>query len=351
MSWPNRRRAGSRAAGFTLIELLVVVAIIALLISILLPSLSRAKEQAKIAVCLSNERNMGQAANQYRLEDPSNDFPWSLPRTPNRIAGRAYTFGLFTECSYGGGMPDRTGTEATALFVGRGAQPYTPLNPVSDVYQVPPRYRPLNKYIAPTVSWDNANRDRNIDRQQIPADIPGFFQCPSDNTPWLPDAGGANPANIDLEVAEPMWKWWGTSYPINWYWPYYYQDAPPGNASPYNRDFLRILGATPNAVPGLGGEMLKSNTAGGWESQFILFTEGLFNYALQAAAPRGATNPAGDQPRLITGWHKQLNYHAAVYLDGHADYRQRDTRYVDGDGWTTWPNRPWGGRWADFDDN
>ncbi|MHC4444443.1 MAG: type II secretion system protein [Planctomycetota bacterium] len=47
--------------GFTLIEILVVVAIIALLMAILIPSLSRAKEQAKQSVCLSNLHQHGLA--------------------------------------------------------------------------------------------------------------------------------------------------------------------------------------------------------------------------------------------------------------------------------------------------
>ena len=55
--------------GFTLVELLVVVAIIALLVSILLPSLQRAKEQARITVCLANLRGLGVAFSQYVAEN------------------------------------------------------------------------------------------------------------------------------------------------------------------------------------------------------------------------------------------------------------------------------------------
>jgi len=58
-----------RTRGFTLIELLVVVAILGLLLSILLPSLSAARERALAAVCGSNLRQIGVALTNYVHEN------------------------------------------------------------------------------------------------------------------------------------------------------------------------------------------------------------------------------------------------------------------------------------------
>jgi len=59
---------------FTLIELLVVVAIIALLIAILLPSLARAREMARRSMCASNLRQIGLAMIQY-AQTNNESFP------------------------------------------------------------------------------------------------------------------------------------------------------------------------------------------------------------------------------------------------------------------------------------
>ena len=69
---------------FTLIELLVVIAIIALLVGILMPSLARAKELARIAVCLGNLKSLASACMLY-----VGDNDGKIAATP---AGKTTTF-------------------------------------------------------------------------------------------------------------------------------------------------------------------------------------------------------------------------------------------------------------------
>lgn len=58
-------QARLRCAGFTLLEVLVVLSIIAFLIALLMPGLSRARKEALATVCLSNMRGIGLAVQLY----------------------------------------------------------------------------------------------------------------------------------------------------------------------------------------------------------------------------------------------------------------------------------------------
>ncbi len=118
----HRRIVGA----FTLIELLVVIAVISLLIGLLLPALSRARESGRASACSSNLRQLAMGLTTYL-----GDYPDRLPQV--RVDG----FG-------GNRVQGEAGANIGSLFGGRmGALPFFGIDKIG------PRGRPLNKYV-----WD-----------------------------------------------------------------------------------------------------------------------------------------------------------------------------------------------------
>ncbi len=122
---PTPSRSASARHGFTLVELLVCIAIIAMLVSLLLPALAKARQAGRNVQCLANLRGIGMATSNY-ISDNRDKLPlaatWidGITRTKGLpgvmfeggyvTPGRNYSTPLFTCPELGGNTALHNGT-------------------------------------------------------------------------------------------------------------------------------------------------------------------------------------------------------------------------------------------------
>jgi len=281
-----RRKPYGARRGFTLIELLVVVAIIALLISILLPSLKDAREQAKIAKCLANVRGLNTSTVQYFL-----DYNDNFPFTTKSGGG---TMGICS-WSYGGKTNDEYWrTYSSGVF----------FRPVQD--------RPFNEYLMGVdVEPDLMNGSEVVKRTEIPV-----LQCPSDRY-----------SNQRRFNQPPSWETSGMSS---------YDDV--GTSYHYNLHALQGTNIDPWGNAGANwmkiGRALVREVLAKYSSTYVMFLPDPMDWGVHY-----------ENMNQMVGSHGKFSKHSCGFLDGHAEYLFCDTRSFGGAKWTA-INPSWISRWG-----
>lgn len=279
----------SKKLGFTLIELLVVIAIIALLVGILLPALSKARNSAKLTLSLANMHQILLASEGYRIDNKNNASEVIIDRQQGAAAPVIF-FGTF---SFGGKFADPS-LRTRFGFAG---------------YDLWPGDRPLNQYV-----YSGVNMPKAVNAMpELPSDPTiraaldyPVFKSPGDReTPYLSsNSSGPNPTDPIRSAYDDV----GVSYQANVFGIQRVFPTPPGSSSAAvwrqtNSMYTRRI-SNPNFDT----------------SKYVTFSDKTAGLIITDGTFRDYRGEFGDKNKSVLG-----------FLDAHAGYEQMERRLVAGD--------------------
>lgn len=275
----------SRPRAFSLIELLVVVAVIALLISLLLPALRKAKIEAWKVVSMSNVRQIAMASAMYKAENKG-----YLPLTPYGSPPNAAAAALYSS-------PTNIGDKGFCTWSAWGKY-CSATYWANDPMDVPPASRPLNSYLgAEPPSPNNNLAQRKLYQVLVcrdPSDKVGHQRNWSGQKDPVENADG-------LSCYDDV----GTSY--HWQAGWHYQ-AKWGR----NRDSWTLgPGQQGISVFRYGTERLKA--ADSYVTSRMIFVQDEW---------ADITMYREDPNARVRNWYGDINRSVVAFLDGHAKYQR-----------------------------